>query len=86
MNSPAGVSSTRAVDQSRRRGISRRIVTATRALPLEHAHQAFDLDTVALLLGMMIVVANLRLSGLFALANAWAIRKARRPITLRLSG
>jgi hypothetical protein len=35
---------------------------------------------------MMIVVANLRLSGLFALANAWAIRKARRPITLRLSG
>jgi Na+/H+ antiporter NhaD/arsenite permease-like protein len=30
----------------------------------------------------MIVVANLRLSGLFALANAWAIRKTHRPITL----
>ena len=31
---------------------------------------------------MMIVVANLRLSGFFALANAWVTAWARRPATL----
>ena len=35
-------------------------------MPLEDAYQAVDLDTITLLLGMMIVVANLRLSGFFA--------------------
>ena len=36
------------------------------ALPLADAYKAVDLDTLTLLLGMMIVVANLRLSGFFA--------------------
>ena len=31
---------------------------------------------------MMIVVANLRLSGFFALANAWVARRAHRPLVL----
>ena len=52
------------------------------ALPLEDAYKAVDLDTLTLLLGMMIVVANLRLSGFFALANVWIIQRAHHPITL----
>ena len=39
------------------------------ALPLADAYKAVDLDTITLLLGMMIIVASLRLSGFFALAR-----------------
>ena len=39
------------------------LMVASGALPLEDAYKAIDLDTITLLLGMMIVVANLRLSG-----------------------
>ena len=49
-------------------------MVASGALPLEDAYKAVDLDTITLLLGMMIVVASLRLSGFFAVANAWAWR------------
>src|SRR4051794_34199704 len=34
---------------------------------------------------MMIVVANLRLSGFFALANAWVARRAQRPLVLLIA-
>ena len=40
------------------------------------------LDTITLLLGMMIVVASLRLSGFFAVANAWIRAHAGRPLIL----
>ena len=56
------------------------LMVASGALPLEDAYKAIDLDTIALLLGMMIVVAHLRLSGFFALANGWIAARARRPI------
>ena len=52
------------------------------ALPLADAYAAIDLDTITLLLGMMIVVASLRLSGFFALANAWVGAYAGRPLIL----
>jgi Na+/H+ antiporter NhaD/arsenite permease-like protein len=52
------------------------------ALPLQAAYHAVDLDTLTLLLGMMIVVANLRLSGFFAIATVWVMRWARRPLVL----
>jgi Na+/H+ antiporter NhaD/arsenite permease-like protein len=58
------------------------LMVASGALPLEDAYKAIDLDTITLLLGMMIVVANLRLSGFFALANAWVMVHARRPLIL----
>ena len=35
-----------------------------------------------LLFGMMIVVANLRLSGFFAVVSAWVVEHAHRPILL----
>lgn len=52
------------------------------ALPLEDAYKAVDLDTLTLLLGIMIVVANLRLSGFFAIATAWVMRRAHQPLVL----
>ena len=51
-------------------------------LTLDEANQAVDFGTIALLLGIMIVVANLRLSGFFALANAVVARHVRQPIVL----
>ncbi len=58
------------------------LMVASGALSMEDAYRAVDLDTITLLLGMMIVVANLRLSGFFALANAWIMAHARRPLVL----
>src|SRR3984957_11457080 len=58
------------------------LMVASGALPLEDAYRAVDLDTITLLLGIMIVVANLRLSGFFAVATAWVMAHARRPLIL----
>ena len=58
------------------------LMVASGALPLEEAYRAIDLDTITLLLGMMIIVANLRLSGFFVLATAWVARRAHRPVLL----
>src|SRR6202163_739391 len=58
------------------------LMVASGALPLEGAYKAIDLDTITLLLGMMIVVASLRLSGFFAVANAWVMARAPRPLVL----
>ena len=51
-------------------------------LSLDDAFAAIDFDTIALLLGMMIVVANLRLSGFFELVNEWVVVRARHPLLL----
>ena len=58
------------------------LMVASGALPLEDAYKAVDGDTITLLLGMMIVVASLRLSGFFAVANARVIAHAKRPFLL----
>jgi Na+/H+ antiporter NhaD/arsenite permease-like protein len=58
------------------------MVASSGALPLEDAYKAVDLDTITLLLGMMIIVASLRLSGFFAVANAWVGAHAGRPLIL----
>jgi Na+/H+ antiporter NhaD/arsenite permease-like protein len=57
------------------------MVVAGSLSPAE-AYRAIDLDTLALLLGMMLVVANLRLSGFFALCHAAIVARAHRPLTL----
>jgi len=46
------------------------------------AFAAIDAATIALLLGMMVVVANLRLSGFFRLVTAWVTRHAHHPLLL----
>lgn len=58
------------------------LMVASGALSLDEAYRAVDFNTITLLLGIMIIVANLRLSGLFAAINARAIAHARRPIGL----
>jgi Na+/H+ antiporter NhaD/arsenite permease-like protein len=51
-------------------------------MSLDQAYRAIDFDTIALLLGMMIVVANLRLSGFFRLVSNWVVTRARHPLVL----
>lgn len=51
-------------------------------LSLEEAYRAVDLNTITLLLGMMIVVANLRVSGFFNLVNDRIARHVRHPFGL----
>src|SRR6185437_12506666 len=55
-------------------------------LTLREAYAAIDFDTITLLLGVMIVVATLRLSGLFGLISAAVARHARSPILLLWCG
>jgi Na+/H+ antiporter NhaD/arsenite permease-like protein len=52
---------------------------------LDQAYRAIDFDTITLLLGMMIVVANLRLSGFFRLVSNWVVARARHPLVLLMA-
>jgi len=54
-------------------------------LPLEEAYRAVDFDTITLLLGVMIVVANLRLSGFFRLVGDWVAARAGHPLQLLIA-
>ncbi len=58
------------------------LMVAAGVLTPEEAYKAVDVDTIVLLLGMMIVVAYLRLSGFFQLAQSWVAARAGRPLTL----
>lgn len=51
-------------------------------LTLEEAYRAVDHDTILLLFGMMVVVANLRLSGLFAAISEWVVEHTHGSFTL----
>jgi Na+/H+ antiporter NhaD/arsenite permease-like protein len=48
----------------------------------QEAYRAIDFDTITLLLGMMIVVANLRICGFFRLVTDWIATHVRRPLAL----
>jgi hypothetical protein len=58
------------------------LMAAVGVVSLDQAYRAIDFDTITLLLGMMIVVANLRLSGFFRLVNNWVVTRARHPFVL----
>lgn len=58
------------------------LMMAVGAITPEEAYRAINLDTLALLLGMMIVVAHLRLSGFFRLVTRWALEHAHSPLVL----
>jgi Na+/H+ antiporter NhaD/arsenite permease-like protein len=51
-------------------------------MTVDEAYKAIDFSTLVLLLGMMIVVANLRVSGFFRLVNSWIAAHVRRPLGL----
>lgn len=58
------------------------LMLAANVLTVEEAYAAINYDTIMLLFGMMIVVANLRLSGFFTVVSAWVVAHARRPLLL----
>jgi Na+/H+ antiporter NhaD/arsenite permease-like protein len=66
-------------------------VLATGLLTLNEAVRAIDFATIALLLGMMVVVAFLRRAGFFERLAGWAVSRVRTPLgllaaTMLLSG
>ena len=58
------------------------LMMAVGAITPAEAYRAIDPDTLALLLGMMIVVAHLKLSGFFRLVTGWALAHAHSPLIL----
>lgn len=58
------------------------LMLAVGAMSIDEAWRAIHHDTILLLFGMMIVIANLRLSGFFTLAGQAVVRRAHHPITL----
>jgi len=54
-------------------------MVAAGVLTLDEAYAAINLDTLALLLGTMIVIAYLRLARFFEAVAAWIVRVARTP-------
>src|SRR3981189_369804 len=58
------------------------LMLAVGGVGIDEVSRVIDFDTVALLLGMMIVVGNLRLSGFFRLITGWAVARARHPLQL----
>src|SRR6202023_3036884 len=60
-------------------------MVAINALTLPEAQQAINFDTIILLFGMMIVVANLQLSGFFSLVAQRVVEHAASPVLLLIA-
>ncbi len=73
------------VDRTGAAIIGASLMVATNVLTLDEAYRAINLDTIILLFGMMIVVANLQLSGFFALVAERVVEHAHRPVLLLAS-
>jgi Na+/H+ antiporter NhaD/arsenite permease-like protein len=58
------------------------LMVGTGVLTAAEAYRAIDFDTITLLLGMMIVVANLRVSGFFRVITGWIARHVHHPFVL----
>lgn len=70
------------VDRTGAAIIGASFMVAGGVLTFDEALRSIDWPTIVLLLGMMIVVANLRLSGFFRVVAAWVVRHAHHPRTL----
>jgi Na+/H+ antiporter NhaD/arsenite permease-like protein len=70
------------VDRTGAAIIGASLMIAANVLTVPEAYAAINYETIMLLFGMMIVVANLRLSGFFSVVSAWVVEHARRPIAL----
>lgn len=73
------------VDRTGAAIIGASLMVATRVLSLDEAYRAIQLDTIVLLFGMMIVVANLRLSGFFGLVSEWVVEHTHSPLTMLIA-
>ncbi len=70
------------VDRTGAAIIGASLMIAFGVLSLEEAFQSINYETIILLFGMMIVVANLRLSGFFGAVSAWVVEHTHRPLPL----
>jgi Na+/H+ antiporter NhaD/arsenite permease-like protein len=70
------------VDRTGAAIIGASLMIGLNVLTLDEAYSSIDHDTIILLFGMMIVVANLRLSGFFASVSEWVVRRAHHPLAL----
>src|ERR1700704_1540690 len=70
------------VDRTGAAIIGAALMLAAGTLTAEEAYAAINYETIILLFGMMIVVANLRLSGFFTVVSEWVVEHAHRPIVL----
>jgi Na+/H+ antiporter NhaD/arsenite permease-like protein len=70
------------VDRTGAAIIGASLMIAANVLTVSEAYAAINYETIMLLFGMMIVVANLRLSGFFSVVSAWVVEHAHRPIAL----
>jgi Na+/H+ antiporter NhaD/arsenite permease-like protein len=66
------------VDRTGAAIIGASLMLAANVLTVEEAYASINYDTIILLFGMMIVVANLRLSGFFTVVSAWVVEHAPR--------
>src|SRR5438067_64858 len=73
------------VDRTGSAIIGATLMVAFNVLTLQEATAAINWDTILLLFGMRIVVANLRLSGFFALVTDWVVEHEHRPLVLLAS-
>ncbi len=60
-------------------------IVGVNALSLDQAYRAINFDTIILLFGMMIVVANLQLSGFFSLIAERVVERAHSPLVLLIA-
>ncbi len=70
------------VDRTGAAIIGASFMVGVNALSLDEAYRAINFDTIILLFGMMIVVANLQLSGFFSLVAERVVEHAHRPLAL----
>src|ERR1700704_6375706 len=70
------------VDRTGAAIIGATLMLAVGTLTVEEAYAAINYETIVLLFGMMIVVANLRLSGFFTAISLWVVEHAHRSIVL----
>jgi Na+/H+ antiporter NhaD/arsenite permease-like protein len=73
------------VDRTGAAIIGASLMVAVNALTMREAQQAINFDTIILLFGMMIVVANLQLSGFFSLVAERVVEHAHRPVLLLIA-
>ena len=73
------------VDRTGAAIIGASLMVAVNALTLQEAQQAINFDTIILLFGMMIVVANLQLSGFFSLVAERVVEHGHRPVLLLIA-
>src|SRR6185295_18959378 len=70
------------VDRTGAAVIGAALMVAANILTMDEAWAAINYDTILLLFGMIIVVANLRLSGFFTVVSGWVVEHAQRPLLL----